>query len=141
LATCQIATPPPADPIDVSKIEPEPTAGFGFIDSGASRWLVTLLNLELHGHYGGVCSCATGHVRVKCEWLERVGKPTEIEQSLNLGAAVRWTVGRWQRLRATGRARLRAMDCSRCASYGPEATVLEAILANRERSGLMGRNM
>ena len=34
------------------------------------------------GACGGVCSCATCHVRVKPEWLERVGRPGEDEQDL-----------------------------------------------------------
>ena len=34
------------------------------------------------GACGGVCSCATCHVRVKPEWMERVGRPGEDEQDL-----------------------------------------------------------
>ena len=34
------------------------------------------------GACGGVCSCATCHVRVKPEWLERVGRAGEDEQDL-----------------------------------------------------------
>lgn len=34
------------------------------------------------GACGGVCSCATCHVRVKSEWLERVGRAGEDEQDL-----------------------------------------------------------
>ena len=34
----------------------------------------------IEGSCGGVCSCATCHVWVKPEWLERVGQPSEIEQ-------------------------------------------------------------
>ena len=34
------------------------------------------------GACGGVCSCATCHVRVKPEWFERVGRPGEDEQDL-----------------------------------------------------------
>jgi 2Fe-2S ferredoxin len=31
---------------------------------------------------GGACSCATCHVYVAEEWLEKVGKPTGMEQSM-----------------------------------------------------------
>ncbi len=31
---------------------------------------------------GGVCSCATCHVRVKDEWLEKVGPPNETEKDI-----------------------------------------------------------
>ena len=34
------------------------------------------------GACGGVCSCATCHVRVKPEWIERVGRPEEEEQDM-----------------------------------------------------------
>jgi 2Fe-2S ferredoxin len=34
------------------------------------------------GACGGVCSCATCHVRVTSEWIERVGRPGEDEQDL-----------------------------------------------------------
>ena len=34
------------------------------------------------GACGGVCSCATCHVRVKPEWMERVGRPGEDEKDL-----------------------------------------------------------
>ena len=32
------------------------------------------------GACGGVCSCATCHVRVKPEWVDRVGRPGEDER-------------------------------------------------------------
>ena len=34
------------------------------------------------GACGGVCSCATCHVRVKPEWVDRVGRPGEDEKDL-----------------------------------------------------------
>ncbi len=36
----------------------------------------------IDGACGGVCSCATCHVKVKAEWLAKVGKATEEEQDL-----------------------------------------------------------
>ncbi|ADE53916.1 2Fe-2S iron-sulfur cluster-binding protein [Coraliomargarita akajimensis] len=36
----------------------------------------------IDGDCGGVCSCSTCHVRVKQEWLDKVGKADEIEQEL-----------------------------------------------------------
>ena len=36
----------------------------------------------IEGACGGVCSCATCHVRVKAEWMEKVGKPEEAEQDI-----------------------------------------------------------
>lgn len=36
----------------------------------------------IDGACGGVCSCSTCHVRVKPEWMEKVGKPGEIEQDV-----------------------------------------------------------
>lgn len=36
----------------------------------------------IDGSCGGVCSCSTCHVKVKPEWLEKVGKADEIEQDL-----------------------------------------------------------
>ena len=36
----------------------------------------------IDGACGGVCSCATCHVKVKAEWLEKVGKPEETEQDI-----------------------------------------------------------
>ena len=36
----------------------------------------------IEGSCGGVCSCATCHVWVEPQWMERVGKPSEIEQDL-----------------------------------------------------------
>lgn len=36
----------------------------------------------IDGACGGVCSCSTCHVRVKPEWLEKVGKADEIEQDM-----------------------------------------------------------
>ncbi len=48
--------------------------------------IATQHNVEgIEGSCGGVCSCATCHVWVKPEWLERVGQPSEIERdTLNL---------------------------------------------------------
>ena len=34
------------------------------------------------GACGGVCSCATCHVRVNPEWVERVGRPDEAERDM-----------------------------------------------------------
>lgn len=31
---------------------------------------------------GGVCSCATCHVRIKPDWIERAGLPEDIEQDM-----------------------------------------------------------
>lgn len=36
----------------------------------------------IDGNCGGVCSCSTCHVRVKPEWMERVGPATEDEKDL-----------------------------------------------------------
>lgn len=36
----------------------------------------------IDGSCGGVCSCATCHVRITPEWRERVGPATEVERSL-----------------------------------------------------------
>jgi len=36
----------------------------------------------IDGNCGGVCSCATCHVRIAPEWRERVGPATEVERSL-----------------------------------------------------------
>ena len=36
----------------------------------------------IDGSCGGVCSCQTCHVRVKPEWVEKVGKAEETEQDL-----------------------------------------------------------
>lgn len=33
----------------------------------------------IEGNCGGVCSCATCHVHVPSEWMERVGPPSETE--------------------------------------------------------------
>ncbi len=36
----------------------------------------------IDGNCGGVCSCATCHVHVAAEWLEKVGKASEDERDL-----------------------------------------------------------
>ncbi len=36
----------------------------------------------IEGSCGGVCSCATCHVWVAPDWLERVGAPSEIERDM-----------------------------------------------------------
>jgi 2Fe-2S ferredoxin len=36
----------------------------------------------IDGNCGGVCSCATCHVHVHPEWMEKVGPPGDIELSL-----------------------------------------------------------
>ncbi|MEX1048981.1 MAG: 2Fe-2S iron-sulfur cluster-binding protein [Akkermansiaceae bacterium] len=36
----------------------------------------------IDGNCGGVCSCSTCHVKVKPEWLEKVGPAGETEQDL-----------------------------------------------------------
>ncbi|MBK1875268.1 2Fe-2S iron-sulfur cluster-binding protein [Pelagicoccus mobilis] len=36
----------------------------------------------IEGDCGGVGSCATCHVRVKQEWMEKVGKAEELEQDI-----------------------------------------------------------
>ncbi len=36
----------------------------------------------IDGACGGVCSCSTCHVKVKPEWLGKVGSPEEFEQDL-----------------------------------------------------------
>ncbi|MFT5906151.1 MAG: 2Fe-2S ferredoxin [Cryomorphaceae bacterium] len=36
----------------------------------------------IDGNCGGVCSCATCHVHVAAEWLEKVGKASEDEREL-----------------------------------------------------------
>ena len=40
-------------------------------------------NVEgIEGSCGGVCSCATCHVHVAPDWMERVGPPSETEQEM-----------------------------------------------------------
>jgi 2Fe-2S ferredoxin len=34
------------------------------------------------GSCGGVCSCATCHVHIHPDWVEKVGKASEVEQDL-----------------------------------------------------------
>ena len=36
----------------------------------------------IEGSCGGVCSCATCHVHVAPEWMERVGPASEVEQDM-----------------------------------------------------------
>jgi 2Fe-2S ferredoxin len=36
----------------------------------------------IDGDCGGVCSCSTCHVKVKREWLDKVGTAEEIEQDM-----------------------------------------------------------
>lgn len=36
----------------------------------------------IDGDCGGVCSCSTCHVKVKREWLDKVGAAEEIEQDM-----------------------------------------------------------
>jgi len=36
----------------------------------------------IEGACGGVCSCATCHVKVAPEWLEKVGRATELEMEM-----------------------------------------------------------
>lgn len=36
----------------------------------------------IHGDCGGVCSCATCHVKVDRNWMERVGPASEDEQNI-----------------------------------------------------------
>ena len=36
----------------------------------------------IDGNCGGVCSCATCHVHVHPDWMEKVGPPGEIELSM-----------------------------------------------------------
>jgi 2Fe-2S ferredoxin len=36
----------------------------------------------IDGDCGGVCSCSTCHVKVKREWLDKVGSAEEIEQDM-----------------------------------------------------------
>ncbi|MFC7336629.1 2Fe-2S iron-sulfur cluster-binding protein [Haloferula chungangensis] len=51
--------------------------------SGTLMEIATENDIEgIDGACGGVCSCATCHVRVKAEWLEKVGKPDETEQDI-----------------------------------------------------------
>ena len=36
----------------------------------------------IYGDCGGVCSCSTCHVKVRPEWLAKVGEASEIEQDI-----------------------------------------------------------
>ncbi|MEN8662169.1 MAG: 2Fe-2S iron-sulfur cluster-binding protein [Lentimonas sp.] len=36
----------------------------------------------IDGDCGGVCSCSTCHVKVRREWLDKVGAASEIEQEM-----------------------------------------------------------
>ena len=36
----------------------------------------------IDGDCGGVCSCSTCHVKIKPEWLDKIGTAEEIEQDM-----------------------------------------------------------
>jgi 2Fe-2S ferredoxin len=36
----------------------------------------------IYGDCGGVCSCSTCHVKIKQEWLEKVGAAGEVERDM-----------------------------------------------------------
>lgn len=52
-------------------------------ESGSVMELAVANGVEgIDGDCGGVCSCATCHVHVAPEFMEQVGKPSEIENDM-----------------------------------------------------------
>jgi 2Fe-2S ferredoxin len=53
-------------------------------EAGGSLMQIALDNLVpgIDADCGGECSCATCHVMVKTQWLEKVGSPSDAEDSM-----------------------------------------------------------
>jgi 2Fe-2S ferredoxin len=53
-------------------------------EAGSSLMQIALDNLVpgIDADCGGECSCATCHVMVKTQWLEKVGSPSDAEDSM-----------------------------------------------------------
>ncbi|WP_310532025.1 2Fe-2S iron-sulfur cluster-binding protein [Novosphingobium sp.] len=60
------------------------TRTFDTVDEGLSLMEVAKANgVEgIFGDCGGGCSCATCHVYVAAEWMEKVGQPDDIEMDM-----------------------------------------------------------
>ncbi len=60
------------------------TRTFGTVDEGLSLMEVAKAGgVEgIFGDCGGGCSCATCHVYVAAEWMEKVGQPDDIEMEM-----------------------------------------------------------
>jgi 2Fe-2S ferredoxin len=55
------------------------------VENAVGTVMMSALDNEVEGidgNCGGVCSCATCHVHVAPEWLEKVGKATDDESDL-----------------------------------------------------------
>lgn len=67
----------------ITYITPEGETIVAEADSGNLMQLAVDEGVDgIYGDCGGVCSCATCHVHVAKDWMERVGPASEIERDI-----------------------------------------------------------